>query len=528
MNTKEKIIDKQTLKELLEILKAIGSEKDIDALLEMILYKTRRFTQADAGTIYIVEKENEALPCLKFKLIQNDSKEISLPKFNLNISTESIVGTAALTKKPINIKDVYSPKETHAWKFDSRLDDSLKYKTKSILTVPMISHEDEVIGVIQLINKKKDFSKKLLNLKDFQEQVIPFDQENEELAMALASQAAICFENTLLYNEIQKIFEGFVNASVQAIEQRDPSTYGHSKRVCLLSLKLAEMINKTNQGPYKDCFFKKSDLKELEYAALLHDFGKLGIREHILTKEKKLFSWQLEIIKTRLSLLKKICELELLKKKLHLITLNQKNQKELNPKIKELEDLYQKDINKIEKIWQIVLKANEPTILPQETLDELKKISAQFYIDSGENKYQYLTEEEKEALMVKKGSLTPKELNEIRLHVIHTKKFLAKIPWGKNFCNITKIAESHHEFLNGSGYPQHLTADNIPIQAKIMAIADIFDALTASDRPYKKAVTIDKAIDILNMEAKDNHLDPELLGIFIKEKVWEKIKEEKK
>ncbi|HEY8078137.1 MAG TPA: GAF domain-containing protein, partial [Labilithrix sp.] len=302
------------LGELIEIARAMTTQRDVNKLLEIILQKSRFVTYADAGSIYVVEDgetvaaprhDDEAPvsmlgrgPKLRFKLSQNESVSYPSREFVMPISNRSIAGSAALGKKAINIADAYDLPAGAPYGFDRRFDEKVGYRTKSVLTMPLISPQrDEVIGVIQLINKKKDPEKKLYTKEDVEEQVVPFDERSEELLGMVAAQAGASLENAMLYEEIRKLFEGFVKASVEAIESRDPTTSGHSRRVADLTVELAKVVDSEVHGAYRDAKFSGEDLRELEYASLLHDFGKIGVREKVLVKAKKLYDEDLQALR---------------------------------------------------------------------------------------------------------------------------------------------------------------------------------------------------------------------------------------
>lgn len=517
------------LGELINIARAMTTERDVDKLLGVILEKSRFVTGADAGSIYVVEQNDEADssedgalsvsrgPMLRFKLSQNDSVNYDSREFVMPLSNRSIAGSAALAKKAINIADAYDIPAGAPYAFDRRFDEKIGYRTKSILAVPLVSQRDEVIGVIQLINKKKDPEKKLYTKEDIEQQVVPFDERSEELLGMVAAQAGISLENTMLYDEIRRLFEGFVKASVEAIESRDPTTSGHSRRVADLTVELAKIVDAETQGPYKDAHFTPEDLRELEYASLLHDFGKIGVREKVLVKAKKLYDESLRLIRARFDFVAKSIEADVLKRKITALERGAPKSalealdREAEARRAELEDA-----------WQTILHANEPTVLAAGDFAKIEALAKETYFDlRGELKF-LLEPEDAIALSVKRGSLTPSEYEEITSHVVHTYKFLSNIPWGKAFRRVPKIAGAHHERLNGTGYPNRLRAEEIPVQSKMMSIADIFDALTAADRPYKKAVPVERALDILEYGVRDQHLDPELVRIFKEARVWER------
>jgi HD-GYP domain-containing protein (c-di-GMP phosphodiesterase class II) len=521
------------LGELINIARAITTERDVNKLLGVILEKSRFVTGADAGSIYVVEASELQVegggdepprsisrgPMLRFKTSQNDSVAYDSREFVMPLSTRSIAGSAALGKKPINIVDAYEIPAGAPYGFDRRFDEKIGYRTKSMLTVPLISQRDEVIGVIQLINKKKAPEKKLFTREDVEEQVVPFDERSEELLGMVAAQAGVSLENAMLYDEIRKLFEGFVNASVEAIESRDPTTSGHSRRVADLTVELAKVVDGETSGPYQDAHFSREDLRELEYASLLHDFGKIGVREKVLVKAKKLYDERLELLRGRFDFVQRSMEADSLRRKLAAIERGAPRS-ELDALDKELASRRAE----LDEAWAIVTHANEPTVLAAGDFAKIEALARETYFDlRGEMKF-LLEQEDAVALSVKRGSLTPNEYDEITSHVVHTFKFLSQIPWGKAFRRVPLIAGAHHERLNGTGYPNRLRAEEIPVQSKMMSISDIFDALTASDRPYKKAVPAPRAIEILEYGVKDQHLDPELVRIFREARVWDRIR----
>ncbi len=503
------------LGELINIARAMTTERDVDKLLSIILEKSRFVTGADAGSIYVVEGDEKS-PQLRFKLAQNDSVSFDSREFTMPLNNRSIAGSAAIDRKMINIADVYDLPAGSPFGFDRRFDDRTGYRTQSVLAAPLISQRDEVIGVLQLINKKKDPAKKLFEKEDLQAQVIPFDARSEELLGMVAAQAGASLENALLYDEIRRLFEGFVSASVEAIESRDPTTSGHSRRVADYTVGLAKVVDGVAIGPYKDAIFSREDIRELEYASLLHDFGKIGVREKVLVKAKKLYDEELELVRARFDYVIKSTESDVLRRKVRALE-RHAPKAELDALDKELED---KRIE-LEAAFQSICAANEPTVLAAGDFQKIETLARESFTDSAGVMRPLLTERETVSLSVKKGSLTSGEFDEIRSHVSHTFKFLTQIPWGKKFRRVPIIAGAHHERLNGTGYPNRWRAEEIPVQSKMMSIADIYDALTASDRPYKKAVPVERALDILDFSVKDGHVDGELVRIFREARVWE-------
>ena len=505
------------LGELIEIAKAITTEREIDKLLGLILEKSRFITGADAGSIYVVEGEDPdpARRTLRFKLSQNDSVVFDSREFVIPVSARSMSGYVALHKQPLSIDSVYEMKADAPYGFDRSFDVKMGYRTQSMLCAPLLSRKGEVVGVLQLINKKRDPHKKLLTPDDVDEQVIPFDTRSEELLTTLASQAGISLENAILYAEIQHMLEGFVRASVEAIEQRDPTTSGHSRRVADLTIGLARALPLSGSAVYQHVTWTKDDIRELEYASLLHDFGKIGVREEILLKAKKLYPYELQIIQSRFELAVRSLEVDILTRKVLLL--------ERGGRASDMDALDQEmKARRIEldNAFSLVSAANEPTILKGGQFERIEAIARETYCDVHGAHNPLLTPGEVASLSIARGSLTAVEIDEIRSHVSHTFEFLNQIPWGKQFRRVALIAGSHHERLNGTGYPKRLRAEEIPLQSKMMSVSDIFDALTASDRPYKKAVPLEKALDILGFEVKDQHIDADLVRIFIEAKVW--------
>src|SRR5580698_9626479 len=501
------------LGELLTIARAMTTVRDVDTLLGVILEKSRFVTGADAGSIYIVEHGDS--PMLRFKLTQNDSVAFDSREFTMPLSDRSVAGSAALTKTTFSIPDVYALPAGSTFRFDPSFDRRIGYTTRSMLVAPLISQRDEVIGVIQLINKKKDAAQKLLSKTEVDAQVVPFDERSEELLGMLAAQAGVSLETAILYEDIRKLFEGFVKASVEAIESRDPTTSGHSRRVADLTVGLAKVVDAETTGPYRDSTFTREDLRELEYASLLHDFGKIGVREKVLVKANKLYDEELANMRARFDYVARTIETDVLTRKVRALERGS-SQTDLNALDAELA---QRKAD-LEGAFLTIVAANEPTVLAAGDFAKIETLSRDTYSDLRGEVRRLLTEEEVVSLSVKRGSLTPTEFDEIRSHVVHTFRFLSRIPWGKQFRRVPTIAGAHHERLNGTGYPNRLRAEEIPLQSKLMSVSDIFDALTASDRPYKKAVPLEKALDILGFEVKDQHIDGDLVKIFVEARVW--------
>jgi HD-GYP domain-containing protein (c-di-GMP phosphodiesterase class II) len=514
------------LDELLSISRAMSSQRDISKLLGLILEKSRQITGADAGSVYVLEPVEDGTDekRLHFMLSQNDSMKIDFKEFHLGVDGSSIVGRAVLDRKPINIADLGRPDEgdplSQVFRHNRSFDDKTGYRARSMLTVPMLSAENEVIGVIQLINKKRRPERPLLEPDDFEGEVIPFDARSEELALALASQAGVCLENAILYKEITNLFEGFVDASVTAIEARDPTTSGHSRRVATLTVALAQKVDAISEGPLRDVRFTAQDLRQIEYAGVLHDFGKVGVRENVLVKAKKLYDWQRAAIELRFRYVRKALEADCLKAKLDLVS---RSGAAAAAALAHADAELGRALAQVDEAWRVVSIANEPALLQQPVLSRLREVAQWQYLDPDGCPRPYLEPGEVEALEVGRGSLTPAERDEIQSHVTHTITFLETIPWGRSLRSVPRIAGAHHESMDGRGYPAGLAGTDIPVESRMLTISDIFDALTASDRPYKAAVPSAKALDIISSEVKAGRCDPLLFQIFVQGEVWKRV-----
>lgn len=507
------------LQELNRIGIALSSEREPERLLDLILTKSREITNADAGSLFLVEKSPDRSKVLRFKLTQNDSIPLTFSEITLPITPKSLVGYVALTGQLLNLPDVYEIPPEAEYGFDRSWDTRTGYRTRSVLVVPMKNRDNETLAVLQLINRKRRRDLRLDDPEINASYVIPFDPMSEELASSLASQAAVSIENNLLYQSIEGLFEGFVNASVTAIESRDPTTSGHSARVASLTVALAEQVDRIDDGQYREIRFNREQIREIRYASLLHDVGKVGVREQVLIKAKKLYPHSEELIKARFDYVKKALESEWNGRKLEFLLKHGREQflEALGRFDREL----LAELEAIDESWKHILSANQPTVLEEGSFLQLLEIAQRSYQNSEGETCHLLTPYEVNQLSVRKGSLDQNERLEIESHVTHTYRFLSQIPWTKDLAKVPEIAYMHHEKLNGKGYPNGVPEVEIPIQSKMMAIADIYDALTASDRPYKKAVPLEKALDILRFEARDQHIDQDLLGVFIEHRIFE-------
>jgi HD-GYP domain-containing protein (c-di-GMP phosphodiesterase class II) len=512
------------LRELSRVGAALTTERNLDALLEMILAQALRLSAADAGSLYLVERDADDVPrTLRFKLSQNRTlPELPFSEFSVPIDHTSLSGYVAATGDPLMIADVYLLPENVTYRQNRSFDEKFGYRTKSMLVLPMRTQRGEIIGVLQLINRKRDPEARLRTPDDVKAAVIPFDQRSADLVAALAAQAAVAIENSRLYEDIERLFEGFVTAAVTAIESRDPTTSGHSFRVATLTTGLAEAVDRgVSAGPYRDIRFNREQLRELRYAGLLHDFGKVGVREQVLVKQKKLYTHDLTIVRHRFQFLLQQADLEFERERAEHLLMHGSG--DYDQVLAQLEGIRRERRHELTRWLDAVIRANEPTILPEAVAGELSEIHQQTYIDFDGLVRPLLTEEELRFLMINKGNLDQRERREIESHVTHTYRFLERIPWTRELRGIPQIAFGHHEKLDGTGYPRGVTEQEIPVQTRMMTIADIYDALTATDRPYKRAVTAERALDILHAEAKGGLIDPHLLTTFVEAKVFAKV-----
>ena len=518
----EKQLSERTreLQEVAEVGRALSTVRDHSVLLSMILSKARELSRADAGSLYLLE-EVDGNRVLRWKLAQNDSIDVeAFEEKILPITRKSLAGYVAMTGETLVIDDAYNLPEGAEYEINRSFDEKNGYLTKSLLVFPMTNHAGEVIGVLQLINRRRPGAPARLSAANVPEAVIAFDQDTADIMRALASQAAVAVENNLLYESIERLFEGFVTAAVTAIEQRDPTTSGHSFRVADLTVELARVVDRVDSGPFASVRFTSDQVREIRYASLLHDFGKVGVREQVLVKEKKLYPLHLDNIRGRFEFVMKSVENDASRRKIDYLLEHGKDG--FDEFAAHVDAEAADTILKLQKDFAFIAQSNEPTVLPEGDFHFLQSLSSRTYVDiRGEHRL-LVDPEEARILSIRKGNLDAAERQEIESHVTHTFNFLLKIPWTRDLSSVAEIAYAHHEKLNGLGYPRKLTANDIPIQSRMMTVSDIYDALTASDRPYKRAVPTERALDILRMETGEGLLDPALVDTFIEAKVYER------
>jgi HD-GYP domain-containing protein (c-di-GMP phosphodiesterase class II) len=515
-------------RQLNQIGTALMSEKDPDNLLRMILDRAMTLTGSDAGCLYLVETtpgipeesgDYWANKQIRFKLTRNLSVPVDFSEKVVDIGKGSIVGHTLLEGKALSLPDVYQLEEGMGFRHNRGFDQTSGYVTRSMLTLPMKDKHGQVIGAIQLINKCRMKRAPVTSATAADEQVIPYRQEDLNLSLSLASQASVALLNAQHEQEVKRLFEGFIMASVTAIESRDPTTSGHSQRVGAYSVKLAESLDRLDTGRFAPIRFKPEELRQLRYAALLHDFGKIGVREHILTKSKKLFPDEVHALGLRLDRIRAGIRWETAEAKLAL--LRDRGGAEAERRLEFLLGRERERLAEIETLRQAVLRANEPGPLAAEIRAVLERYRSETFADPGGENVEFLQDSEIRRLCIPSGTLSAEERDEIQSHVTHTFKFLSRIPWTRDLQQVPGIAHAHHEKLDGTGYPLGLKEADIPLPSKIMAICDIYDALAAKDRPYKRALPVEKALGILESEAKAGLVDIDLFHVFVDSRVYQ-------
>lgn len=513
---------RKELEELNRIGVSLSAERDTDALLELILTKAREITHSDAGSLYVVEEPEEGVRRLRFKLAQNDSVPVALTEFTLPIDATSVAGHVALTGTMLQLDDAYALPPGSRFQINREFDERVGYRTKSMLVVPMTTPQAAVIGVLQLINCKRDRARVLPAPEAVAGEVIPYPERFRNLAASLASQAAVALENSRLYQSIQKLFEGFVQASVTAIESRDPTTSGHSFRVADFTVALAAAVDHADHPPFREVRFSADEVREIRYASLLHDFGKVGVREEVLVKAKKLRPGHLDLIRHRGEIIRRGIELRYARQKTNWLL--QHGREGFAEQSASWDAELAALLAELDEHLKAVTTANEPTVLPDEISSSIRRLADRDFVDHLGEPLTLITPEEARILSIPKGSLTEAEYRQIQSHVVHTYQFLKQIPWTKELRRVPEIARSHHEKLNGSGYPDGWREADIPLQTRMMTISDIFDALTARDRPYKPAVRVERALEILTQERRAGAVDAALLDLFIATRPWERAR----
>ena len=507
---------------------ALSKEKDMNKLLEMILLEAKRIANSDGGTLYMMNDDN----CLRFEILMTDSLDFhmggtsgkEIPFYPVKLYTDDgepnnsmIAAYVGLTGETVNIKDAYKAKG-----FDfsgtKMFDEKTGYHSQSFLTVPLKNHEDEIIGVLQLLNAQKPKSNT----------IISFKSDIQTMVEALASQAAVAITNKNLIKDLENLFESFIKLIASAIDAKSPYTGGHCARVPEITMLLANAVQETKDGPFADIAFNEKEMYELKIAAWLHDCGKVATPEFVVDKSTKLETIydRVHEVETRFGVIKRDVEIKRLKKELKIERNESLSLEEKLDKIKALQREYRKTVRILKNDLEFVQESNVGgEFMSGDKKDRVHQIANYRWKPNGKME-NFLSEDEIYNLTIPRGTLTPEERKVINDHIVVTINMLEELPYPKHLKNVPEFAGGHHEKLDGTGYPKGLIKDEMTVQARIMAIADIFEALTARDRPYKKGKTLSQAMRILGFMKNDAHIDVDLFDIFVKEKIYLKYAEE--
>jgi len=495
-----------------EIGIALSAESDTPKLLELIMMGAKSLTHADGGSLYFL-KQGE----LSFEIISNDSLDIQMggtsgnritfPAIPLIVDGKenhaNVVTHCVLSGETINIADAYN-EDGFDFSGTRAFDEKTGYRTQSMLTFPLKDHEQEIIGVLQLINARKEGSG----------EVIPFSAIEQQLAESLASQAAVALTQRRLITELQQLFESFIRMIASAIDDKSPYTGGHCRRIPVLTMMLAEAAHQTQHGPLKHFRITDKDRYELETAAWLHDCGKVVTPEYVMDKATKL-----ETIYDRIHDLE--ARFEILRRDAEIAHLRSRLDQGDDADIDALDKDFERHCDKLREDFEFLRKANiGGEFMSDEDIERVQQLAQREWIDSGGNSRPLITDDEVMNLSIKRGTLNDEEREVINNHIVATIKMLESLPFPKNLQNVPEYAGGHHEKMDGTGYPRGLRREDMSVQARIMAVADIFEALTASDRPYKQGKKLSECLRIMGLMKNDNHIDPDIFEIFIREQVY--------
>ncbi|MGD8421738.1 MAG: HD domain-containing phosphohydrolase, partial [Gammaproteobacteria bacterium] len=496
-----------------EIGIALSAENDTPKLLELIMMGAKSLTHADGGSLYFLNDGE-----LRFEIISNDSldiqmggtsgNEITFPAIPLSIEGKdnhaNVVSHCVLSGETINIADAYN-EDGFDFSGTRAFDEKTGYRTRSMLTFPLKDHEKEIIGVLQLINARNEQTG----------EVKVFSAVEQQLAESLASQAAVALTQRRLISELQILFESFIRMIASAIDDKSPYTGGHCRRIPVLTMMLAEAAHQDDKGPLKDFRITDKDRYELETAAWLHDCGKVVTPEYVMDKATKLETIydRINALETRFVILQRDAEIEYLKKRLA-ANGSKADVEQLDRDLESRREQYRQD-------FEFLRKANVGgEFMSDEDIDRVKQLAGLEWVDGSGETRPLLTDDEVMNLCIKRGTLNDEEREVINNHIVATIKMLESLPFPRNLQNVPEYAGGHHEKMDGTGYPRGLKREEMSVQARIMAVADIFEALTASDRPYKHGKKLSECLRIMGFMKKDNHIDPDIFEIFIRERVY--------
>lgn len=515
------------LEQLNEVGAALSQTKEINSLLEKILLAAKAITRADGGTLYLLEDAQDGQR-LKFAIMRNETLNIAMggttgidiPFYPVHLhgkdgkpNNQMVAAYAALTGNTVNIADAYTA-EGFDFSGTRNIDKKTGYRSKSFLTVPMRNHQEKIIGVLQLINSKDPETG----------EIVPFSTGDQHLAESLASQAAIALTNRQLISDLEKLFESLIDLINKAIDEKSPYTGGHCERVPELTMMLAEAVNETSEGPLREFTMNDKDRYELKIAGLLHDCGKVTTPVHVVDKATKLETIfdRIDLVDTRVEVLKRDAELGALKKKLDLARKGRLDEMACRDELAVIDQDLQEALRQIDEDREFLRHCNMGgEVMAPEAQARVRRIGTERkWNNVSGGAADFLTENEIENLTIGRGTLTAKERGIINNHIDVTIKMLEALPWPKHLSNVPEYAGGHHERMDGKGYPRRLTREQMSVQARVMGIADIFEALTAKDRPYKPGKTLSESLKILGKMRLDGHIDPDLFDVFVRRRVY--------
>jgi HD-GYP domain-containing protein (c-di-GMP phosphodiesterase class II) len=510
----------QRLEQLNAIGASLSAERDINRLLESILAAAKTITRADGGTLYRVTDEKT----LRFEIVRTTSLQYYLggttgtpvPFYPIHLlgkdgkpNHSMVAAHAALTGKTVNIPDAYAA-DGFDFSGTRNFDKKTGYRSKSFLTVPMRNHENETIGVLQLINAQDPKTG----------EIVPFSASDQRLAESLASQAAIALTNRMLIIQLEELFESFINLMNTAIDEKSPYTGGHCQRVPQLTMMLAEAVSEMTDGPLASFKMNDKDRYELKIAGLLHDCGKVTTPVHVVDKATKLETIydRIHLLDTRFEILKRDAEIELLKEKALLVAHGA-----LRAEQDAADTRHRERIRRLDDDRAFLRACNiGGEAMREADIERVKAIARYRWTDTAGHEANFLSEDELKNLTIRAGTLTGDERQVINHHIVATIKMLEALPWPRHLKNVPEYAGGHHERMDGKGYPKGLMREQMSVQARVMGIADIFEALTAKDRPYKKGKTLSESLEILGRFKQNGHIDPDLFDVFVRKKVYRK------
>jgi HD-GYP domain-containing protein (c-di-GMP phosphodiesterase class II) len=520
------------LEQLNEIGAALSLEKNLNALLEKILIAAKAITRADGGTLYLIENEGVSQQ-LRFEIVRTASLDIAMggttgnpiPFYPIRLyidsdpNTSMVSAFAALTGQTVNIADAYT-EVGFDFSGTRQFDQKTGYRSKSFLTVPMRNHEGEITGVLQLINCQDPVSA----------EIVAFSHSDQRLAESLASQAAIALTNRALIVQLENLFESFIRMINEAIDEKSPYTGGHCQRVPTLTMLLAEAVNDTGDGPLAEFTMTDKDRYELRIAGLLHDCGKITTPVHVVDKATKLETIydRIHLIDTRFEVLKRDAEIDVLNRKLDLARTPGVDEITRRERTYQIDEELRDTLRQIEEDGTFLRRCNiGGESMSRDDQERVQQIGLMYkWRDPVGNTANFLTDDELKNLTIQRGTLTQEEREIINHHIVSTINMLEALPWPKHLRHVPEYAGGHHERMDGKGYPRGLRRAQMSVQARVMGIADIFEALTAKDRPYKKGKTLSESLQILGKFELNGHIDPDLFDVFIRRKVYLKYAEQ--